>query len=178
MRIGIISTMSGQPWGGSEELWADTARLALQAGFQLSICLPFRPRPSHRKWEALEAAGAETFCYAIARRAHRVARMVSALHHGLGRQLRERLSPLPSFFSTQPDVLFISEGGSIPDVTVIDSVRQHHTPKPYVILSECNRGDIPETTVRRQAAAFYRNAHCALFVSESNLRATERQLLE
>jgi glycosyltransferase involved in cell wall biosynthesis len=104
--------------------------------------------------------------------------MVSALHHGLGRPLRERQSPLPSFFSTQPDILFISEGGSIPDVAVIDSVRQHHVPKPYVILSECNLGDIPETTVRRQAASFYRNAHCALFVSESNLRATERQLLE
>jgi glycosyltransferase involved in cell wall biosynthesis len=181
MRLGIISTMGGAPWGGSEELWADTARLALRAGFRVSICLPFRPRPSHRKWEALEAAGAETFSYAIGRRyirARKVARMVSTLHHDLGRQLGERLSPLRAFFSTRPDVLLISEGASIPALAVIESVRRHHIPKPYVILSESNLGEVPETTARRQAADFYRNAHWALFVSESNLRATERQLIE
>jgi L-malate glycosyltransferase len=181
MRIGIISTMGGVPWGGSEELWADTARLALRAGFRVSVCLPFRPCPSHRKWKALEAAGAETFSCAIGRgyiRARKVARMVSTLHHDLGRQLGDRLSPLRAFFSTRPDALLISEGASIPALAVIDSVRRHHIPKPYVILSESNLGEVPETTVRRQAAAFYRNAQCALFVSESNLRATERQLIE
>lgn len=181
MRIGIISTMAGDPWGGSEELWADTAQLALRAGLRVSICLPLRPRPSHKKWEALEAAGAETFCYTTARRyirARQFARVVGTLHGGLGGQLRQRLSPLSTFFSTQPDVLLISEGGSIPPLTVIDSVRKHHIPKPYVILSESNLGEIPETTARRQAAGFYKSAHTALFVSESNRRATERQLIQ
>jgi glycosyltransferase involved in cell wall biosynthesis len=51
-------------------------------------------------------------------------------------------------------------------------------PKPYLILSQANFGEIPETTARRQAAAFYRSARRALFVSEDNLRATERQLIE
>jgi glycosyltransferase involved in cell wall biosynthesis len=46
-----------------------------------------------------------------------------------------------------------------------------------VILSHCNLGEIPGTTPRREAAAFYRNAHCALFVSQNNLHATERQLI-
>jgi glycosyltransferase involved in cell wall biosynthesis len=181
VRIGIISTMFAAPWGGSEELWADTARVALADGFRVSICLPFRPRPSHMKWEALEAAGAETFCYAIERRnirARQVARIVSALHHDLGRQLGDRLSPLHAFFSTRPDVLLINEGASIPALAVIDSVRRYHVPKPYVILSESNHGEVPDTTTRRQAGAFYRNAHWALFVSESNLRATERQLIQ
>jgi L-malate glycosyltransferase len=181
MRIGIISTMTGAPWGGSEELWADTAQLALRAGFRVSVCLPLRPRPCHRKWETLEAAGANTFCYAIAGRyirARQLARAVGTLHRGLGGHLLQRLSPLPAFFSSRPDVLLISDGASIPDLTVIHSVRQYHVPKPYVILSESNLGEIPETTVRRQAAAFYRSAHRALFVSESNLRATERQLIE
>lgn len=173
--------MYGAPWGGSEELWADTARLALAAGFRVSICLPFRPRPSHRKWEALEAAGAETFSYAIGRgyiRARQVARMVSALHQDLGRRLGERLSPLHAFFSTRPDVLLINEGSSIPALAIIYGVRRYHIPKPYVILSESNHGEVPETTRRREVAAFYRNAQCALFVSESNLRATERQLIQ
>ena len=180
MRIGIISTMVGASWGGSEELWADTAQLALQAGFHVSICLPLRPRPSHKKWEALVAVGAETFCYAVGRRhfrARQFARVVGTLHQRLGERLRQRLSPLPAFFSTQPDILLLSEGGSVPDVAVIDSVREHHVPKPYVILSHCNLGEILGTTPRREAAAFYRSAHCALFVSENNLHATERQLM-
>jgi glycosyltransferase involved in cell wall biosynthesis len=181
MRIGIISTMTGAPWGGSEELWADTAQLALSSGLRVSICLSARPRPSHKKWQALEAAGAETFCYAVARRyvrARQFARVVGVLHQELGGQLQQRLSPLPAFFSTRPDVLLISEGASIPALAVIDSVRQHHVPKPYVILSESNLGEIPETTARRRATAFYKNAHSALFVSESNRRDTERQLIQ
>jgi hypothetical protein len=100
MKICIISTMYGVPWGGNEDLWVDTARLALWDGFRVSICLPFRPRPNHGKSEALEAAGAETFDYAIGRRhicARKVARMLSTLHDDLGRQLGERLSPLRAF---------------------------------------------------------------------------------
>jgi len=157
MRIGIISTMIGPSWGGSEELWADTARLALEAGFRVSICVPFRPRPGHRKWEALEAAGAETFSYVTGRkyiRARQFARMVSILHQSLGRQLGERVSPLRAFFSTRPDVLLISEGASIPALALIDSVRQHHIPKSYVILSKSNLGEVSETTTRSTSVRF------------------------
>jgi len=32
VRIGIISTMDGNPWAGSEELWADCSRVALASG--------------------------------------------------------------------------------------------------------------------------------------------------
>jgi hypothetical protein len=34
MKIGIISTMYGAPWGGSEELWAATALEARNAGHE------------------------------------------------------------------------------------------------------------------------------------------------
>ena len=40
MRIAIISTMEGCPWGGSEELWAAMAMQALKKGHEvlISVC--------------------------------------------------------------------------------------------------------------------------------------------
>ncbi|HEX8463439.1 MAG TPA: hypothetical protein VF627_02380, partial [Abditibacterium sp.] len=39
MRIAVISTMLGQPWTGSEELWAETVAAALEAGDDVLISL-------------------------------------------------------------------------------------------------------------------------------------------
>lgn len=181
MRLGIISEMSGVPWGGSEELWAALAQRALEKGISVSICLSLRPRPNHKTLEALESAGADVFCSSDSRlyaRARQFSRVVGVVHRGLGGYLREHLSPLPAFFSTRPDVLLISEGLSIPSTEALEAVRHYHAPRPYVILSQANGGDIPATEHRRRTAAFYKAAHFALFVSESNLRATERQLTQ
>jgi hypothetical protein len=43
-------------------------------------------------------------------------------------------------------------------------------------VSQANLGEVPNPTHRAKAAALYQEARFALFVSESNLRATERQL--
>lgn len=172
--------MCGSAWGGSEELWAGMAQHALREGIRVSVCL-LRPRPDHQKWKTLASAGADLFCqpsHAWYLQAQRSARVAGVLHYRLGQFLRERISPLRPFFSTQPDVLLVSDGGSIPRTDVIDAIRKQFTSKPYVILSHNNFGEIPETPHRKQAASFYRGARSALFVSESNRRTTERQLLQ
>lgn len=171
--------MYDSPWGGSEELWAAMAEQALQAGIRVSVCL-LRPRPDHRKWHALESAGADLFCEPDAwyLRAHRPARVAGVLHYRLGQFLDGRISPLRPFFSTRPDVLLVSDGGSIPGTDVIDAIREQFSHRPYVMLSQANTGEIPETTHRNKAASFYRGAQSALFVAENNLRTTERQLLQ
>ena len=181
MRLGIISTMTGMPWGGSEELWATTAQRALEASIKVSICLALRTCPNHKKLVALEHAGADVFCHSdspLYVRGRQASRVVGILHSRLGEYLREYLSPLPAFFSTRPDVLLISEGWSIPAIEVIKAVEQYHAPRPYLILSQANGGDLPATEHRRRAAMLYKNARFALFVAESNWRATERQLTQ
>ena len=180
MRIGIISTMRGFEWGGSEELWAAMAHRALEAGLQVSVYL-MRPRPQHHKWEALEKAGADVFWQSnnlLQVCARRFARIGGVLHPRLGDFLGERLVSLPAFFSTQPDVLLVSDGGSIPSPLIIGAIRKCYASRPYLILSQANQGEIPESRHRKEAAALYRGAYSALFVSESNLRTTERQLLQ
>jgi L-malate glycosyltransferase len=172
--------MCGSEWGGSEELWAEMAQRALHAGLRVSICL-IKPRPHHRKLEALERAGADVFCRSEDvhyLRVRRFAKIAGFLNSSLGELLSERAWPLPDFFSTQPDVLLLSDGASIPPTMVIDAICKRYRPRPYVILSQANMGEIPKDRHRKQAAEFYRGAHSALFVSESNLRATERQLLQ
>jgi L-malate glycosyltransferase len=179
MRIGIISTIDGLGWGGGEELWADMALSASQSGIRVSVCL-LRPWPNHSKWLALKRAGADLFCESESPylRAQRPARLAGVLHQKLGEFVANRLSPSRPFLSTRPDVLLVNDGGLLPSISFIDTIRERFSPKPYVVLSQANRGQIVETTYRNKAAAFYREAHAALFVSESNLHATEQQLLQ
>lgn len=37
MRLLFFSSMGGSPWGGSEELWADAARRAIEAGHEVAV---------------------------------------------------------------------------------------------------------------------------------------------
>ena len=37
IKLAIISTMGGSPWGGSEELWASMAQEAITAGDSVAL---------------------------------------------------------------------------------------------------------------------------------------------
>src|SRR5271156_2359930 len=180
MRIGIISTMTGWAWGGSEDLWALTALRALDSGHKVSACLAFRPRPNHVKFKALEEAGAQTFCRSSSHstmRAHQLARVLRMFHRDLGESLRERLSPLRAFFATDPDVVLISDGGAIPALEVMQVVEKCCASKPYLMLCQSNPEELSrDEEHRRRSIAFYDKARAACFVAEDNWRSTERQL--
>ena len=49
--------MSPLPWGGSEELWAETAIAALQAGYEVFVSVVGWANPA-RKLRELERRGA------------------------------------------------------------------------------------------------------------------------
>jgi glycosyltransferase involved in cell wall biosynthesis len=181
MRIGILSTMAGVPWGGSEELWAALGQAALRNGIAVSVCVSERSRPDHETFAALERAGADVFCRSDGRlhtRARQVSRVIEALNPATGSILREHLAALRSFFSTRPDILLITDGPSIPLLRTIETVQRHHLPRPYLILSQSNTGEIPRTDHRHRVKEFYAGSRSALFVSEDNLRATEQQLTQ
>lgn len=173
--------MAGTAWSGSEELWAALAQAALRNKIAVSVCLPERPRPHHKRFDALEKAGADIFCRSDERlhlRARQVSRVIEALNSAAGRFIREHLSTLRSFFSTRPDILLITDGPSIPLPRTIETVQRHHLPRPYIFLSQSNTGETPQTEHRRRVKKFYEDAKSLLFVSEDNLRATERQIAQ
>ena len=182
MKIGIISLMDDAEWGGSEELWYAMAERALKRGIELTVCI-LRPRGDHPKWNALQRAGGQLFSegaqdsYARSLR-YRIAARTDLLGARLATAVRDRLSPLRPFFATCPDVVFISDGASIPKRETIGILMTHLATQPYIILSAANLGEIPETSLRKAAAVYYRNAHYALFVAHDNIKATERQIVE
>src|SRR5713101_3361949 len=57
MKIGVISTMSGFVWGGSEELWAAMVREALRQGHQAAVSV-YRFRAVAQQIKELERRGA------------------------------------------------------------------------------------------------------------------------
>src|SRR5689334_4230381 len=98
MRIGIISTMPGFAWGGSEELWAATALEALGNGHEVFVSIIGWPNTPPKVSE-LERRGAK-----ILPRNHPDL-CVPPLPLGIASSFRD-------LFKTNPDVILLSEGSA------------------------------------------------------------------
>lgn len=178
MRIGVISTIKWHPWGGSEELWARTAKLAVARGIEVNACF-IRPPVDHPSWRALEQAGVQTFYPASEFSfGSRLATRASAFSYRIGEHVREqaRLAPLKAFFATKPDVLLINEGGGILEHGVLAMLHKTMPRLPYVALFHNNFEHIPGDSWRPAMVRFFANAHAVLYVADATLRATERNL--
>jgi glycosyltransferase involved in cell wall biosynthesis len=176
MRIGIVSTLRYDDWGGSEELWFETALDALKQGVAVSVFIP-RPCSDHPKWQALRQAGADLF--SLPSRDLPQARLLEhadRFSYRLGKYLREHRS-WRNFVNTRPDVVLLNEAVSVPDSETVCRMESNPHAPPYVVISHSNHGEIPQDENRREAASFYLKARKVLFVSQANRRATERQIL-
>lgn len=103
MKIAILALEPVAGWGGSEELWADTARAALRAGHQVWFTPRHDPNADGRVISELQASGAVIVPRASA--------------NGPGGSITAET--IPSDFEAiarGADVLFISVGGSIRDL--------------------------------------------------------------
>ncbi len=106
-KIAFITTMAGSPWGGSEELWHQTAMRLLGLGHEVAVSVyewPHRPK----QVDELIAAGASVGFRA--RKLPLVQRNVE--------KLRKRFSPEPLDHASmewlrkeRPDLAVISQGG-------------------------------------------------------------------
>jgi len=159
MRIGIITTMSGFPWGGSEFLWVETAKQALVEGNEVCISLfdwaVGQPQVVH-----LEKLGAKIFP-----------------------QPRFEQPPKPSqyfrdFLAIDFDRLVISQGstfdvlGSPELLKLFDNINI-----PYSVICQLNSDDIfLDDAQRLPAYQFLSKAKSAAFVSLANLLTAQRQL--
>ncbi len=178
MHLGIISTIKWHPWGGSEELWASTAKLARREGVKVSACC-IRPRIEHPKWRELEDAGVQMFhapSQGFLR--NQLTSRAAALSYRLSEHFREqeRLASLRAFFASKPDVVLINEGGGIPDGAFLGMLRTVMPDVPYIVLCHGNFGTIPPDEWRAETVRFFTRADASLFVAEATMRATERNL--
>jgi glycosyltransferase involved in cell wall biosynthesis len=165
MRIGIISTMGGNPWGGSEELWAAAALEALEAGHGVFVSVLGWPTTPPKIAE-LERRGAK-----ILRRYNPDCQFPRAL-----------LNPASSYrdlFKTNPDVIVISQGWAFDVVSNAELLElMSVAPIPFVLVCQFN-DSLPLLTngyTREHAGNIFARAFRVLFVSNQNRIDAERQL--
>lgn len=177
MRLGIIATMGGSPWGGSELLWHTAANRALDQ--QVSVAV------SSHAWESLpepiqqlRARGADC-TMRLSKPAHgqrsrfrALARRQTATPHPL-------LSDLESF---RPDVLCVSSGGTydiLYDSELLQALYRisRGLRCPYATISHWNDDAyILEESLRPEAIQYFARSSANYFVSRENVRTAERQI--
>ena len=158
--------MSGAAWGGSEELWAETAFEALQVGHEVFVSVVGWADQAPKLRE-LERRGAK-----ILRRYNRnfPAQGGSFVAASSYRDL----------FKTNPDVLLINQGSCFEVIERSELLELLYVaPIPFVLVSHWNQ-NLPVLAAddgrREHSCNIFSRAFRALFVSNQNRIATERQL--
>ncbi len=174
MRWAFVSTMEGEPWGGSEELWSRAARRLLDQGHEVHANVKFWPSPA-RKMTDLQAAGAQIAFRRLDRRgklnslAHRLAGggYVPPVHLDCRRWL-ERL---------RPEAVVISQGANFDEWSLFFAEECRRLGIPYAILTQANsRLWMPSDALVERVAGMFLQARRAYFVSQGNYQLLERQI--
>jgi glycosyltransferase involved in cell wall biosynthesis len=171
MKIAVISTMGGSPWGGSEELWAAMASEALKARHAVTASVYGWPSLPPRL-QCLEAEGAR-----IARRPRPQRR--GRCQRILQRIIGERSAVFLPVFRFAPDVVFINQGATydVPDDLPSLAQALYTAAIPYVVICHGNSESYhPSPQLRSAAIEFFSRAHAVAFASQRTQRTTERQL--
>jgi len=170
-RIAIVSTLSGNPWGGSENLWAAMAQQALSAGHQVAVSTIAWPHPAEQLKD-LRQQGATLW------------RRPGGWRSRLQRRCEPRLG-LPSLrklLRWRPEVVCFNLSGSYDlfssHLWALPPLLERHG-IPYVILSQAN-GDAAARILsgnrRRIAADIYTAAARVVLLSHVEIEMVERQL--
>lgn len=174
-RIAVLSSNEAR-WGGSEELWFETALALAGQGYEISVAKPYLPTDSQH-----------------------VPRL-----RAVGCRVRDLTRPFPlanliydrtSWYSTyagilwlmfwtaihllwfRPKLVILSQGGNWDGVFLGIVLRRLRL--PYVVISQkAAETDWPGDSLRHHVRDLHARAVHSYFVSEHNLKLTERQIGE
>lgn len=166
MRFAFVSSMADWPWGGSEELWSQTALQLKRAGHDVQASVVHRPRQSG-KVIFLAKQGISLGTY-------------PSYRAGVGRRICNKLT-----FSYQrsydrlkrfkPDLVIISQGHNSGGLNWARMCRQASI--PYVLIVHCNSEHWWfEDRLVEEVAASYKSAQKVFCVSHGNLNLLRMQL--
>jgi L-malate glycosyltransferase len=177
MRLCIISTMKGFSWGGSEELWYETALHALSKGVDVAVVV-FRNLPSHGKLKQLQELGAVL---------HFIDELEVELpplwKRGLFKIFRKsytvNYTNRFAFIKQLHCDLVLLNQGSIADITYYTDLQQFFEAiqVPYAVLNQHNFEYRKLTAALQQTLRnLFNKATNVFFVANRNKEAAERQL--
>jgi glycosyltransferase involved in cell wall biosynthesis len=172
MHFVFISSMSSAPWGGSEELWSQTALRLRQEGHKVSVCVAWWPQLSDRVME-LERNGANIYT----RKNTRQNIPVRLWKKVKGRLVVEERKEFQWLRVQQPDLVVISQGGTSDGLEWMSFCVA--AGMPFVSIVQCNNEAwYPGDDLGVEMAAAYRAAKKVCCVSQHNLRLLECQIGE
>lgn len=166
MRIAFVSTMIGWSWGGSEELWSQTALRLKRDGHDVQATVARHAEPSP-KVTSLVKQGIELGTYPL-----RPYGLMNRISNKLALRRRRAYGRLKRF---RPDLVIISQGHNSGGFKWANLCREASI--PYALIVHCNSehmwfddGELEEAT------AVYRAAQKVFCVSHGNLNLLRMQL--
>ena len=169
MKVAFISGMSVCPWGGSEELWSQTASRLSANGHAVAVSVPFWRVPSEQVQRLKNGR--------IKVRVHSSGRS-SLIARGVGkikRKMGERVWGCHWLRRYKPDLVVISQGGITDGLEWMQFCIESDL--PFVVISQCNSAFWwPPDEMAAAMIEAYRKARKVFCVSYHNLALLERQL--
>lgn len=169
MKVTFFSTMEGFPWGGSEELWYQTALLAIECKHEVQICV-LEWESSNKKLKEIKIKGANLVYR-------------PRISHSIISRIKRKIKPssIPGYIKElrdyAADYILISQGATF-DFFHNELFYNYiqNSKKPFSIISQFNfeSGAILSESIKlkvknsRPWSKFY-------FVAERNLKAAQRQ---
>jgi glycosyltransferase involved in cell wall biosynthesis len=127
MRLAFYSTITGLPWGGSEELWTQAALVLARRGHEVFVNMQRWPEVPRRLTELAEA-GADVYRRRSARSGRGLTRAVRRCGinwHSQGKWLSR----------VRPDFALITSSYHIDDVSIAEACQRRRI--PYAINLQC-----------------------------------------
>ena len=163
-KVVFISTMGGDPWGGSEELWSEAALRLIAEGYKVAAHV--------KKWDTeapqiqkLRALGARIFYHSRSTIPQRVMRRLN---------LNGSYAWLDRF---KPDLVVISQAVNWDGFAHAQACIERKF--PYIMVAQAaSPGYFPNDGILSRVQSAFREAAACYFVSEANRELTEIQIAD
>lgn len=163
MKIAFVSTNEHAPWGGSEELWSQTAIRMVKQGFDVGISI------KGWKSEAKQVSEIEQSGCIVVRRWQK-----SIIQRGISKFYNP--SDADVFLKNfKPELVIISQGNSIQGLGWMEACIINNI--PFVLIPQAAAENFwPSDDMAIRFAKAYILAKRCFFISHANLKLTEKQL--
>jgi glycosyltransferase involved in cell wall biosynthesis len=169
-RIVFVSTNVSGAWGGSEELWSQTALELLAQGFPISASVS-KWSPLHPRISDLIARGVEVWFRPMPYPLWKQARRVLAAPQKTAITLEaQRL-----FAARRPRLVVISDGGNCPPIDLLELCIDRQLPFVTIYQANTEWYWFPDDLAARYRTTLASAQRC-FFVSKANWRLSEKQI--
>ncbi len=173
MKFVFVSTMEGYPWGGSEELWSQSAIWLAQNGHEVSASVRFWPQPL----KPIEKLAEKGIC--VQRRSITLRDFLDYGVAKLRRSTEKRPAGLAVFkkwiSSKKPHLICFSDGGFASSPLMMRAC--YDLGVPYVSLGQMNDvSQWPQDDQLEDIQFGLMNARKVFFVSMTNRKMAEHQI--